>query len=78
MILKTQTPKIKMQLSHYFLHYASLMGGVATEIDVSDFSQILAFDSGRKTIMPTAINVKLCMKTLFSRFRKEMQQILGH
>ena len=38
-----------MQLSHYFLRNACLVGGVVTEIAVSDFSQILAFDSKRKT-----------------------------
>ena len=39
-----------MQLSHYFLRNAGLVGGVVTEIDVSDFSQIIAFVSGRKTL----------------------------
>ena len=38
-----------MQLSHYFLRNAGLGGGVITEIVVSDFSQILEFDSRRKT-----------------------------
>ena len=39
-----------MQLSHYFLRNAGLVGGVyIAAIYVSDFSQILAFDSGRKT-----------------------------
>ena len=41
-----------MQLSHYFLRNAGLVGGVVTEIVVSDFSQILAFQE--KNIMPTA------------------------
>ena len=38
-----------MQLSHYFLRNAGLVGGVSTEIDiVSNFSQIFEFDSDRK------------------------------
>ena len=39
-----------MQLSHYFLRNAGLVGGVGMKIYVPDFSQILAFDSGRKTL----------------------------
>ena len=50
--------------------------GVVTQIDVSDFSQILTFDSGRKNIMPTAENVNLGMKMLFSRFSNKIKQIL--
>ena len=39
-----------MQLSHYFLRNAALVGGVyIAEIYVSEFSQIMAFDSGRQT-----------------------------
>ena len=66
-----------MQLSHYmyFLRNAGLVGGVVTEIDVSDFSQILAFDSGRKHYAYCR-NVKLCMKTLFSHFSNKIKQIL--
>ena len=30
-----------MQLSHYFLRNAGLVGGVNPEIDLSEFSQIL-------------------------------------
>ena len=40
MIFKTQTPKCNCQFN--FLRNAGLVGGIVMEIDVSDFSQILA------------------------------------
>ena len=43
-----------MQLSHYFLRNAGLVGGVSTEIDSFLFFSDFAFDSDRKNIMPTA------------------------
>ena len=57
-----------MQLSHYFLRNAGLVGGVSTEIDiVSNFSQIFEFDSKEKHHVYCR-NVKFCIKTLFFRF----------
>ena len=41
MIFKKQTPKCNC----LFLRNAGLVGGVVMEIDVSDFSQILAFET---------------------------------
>ena len=38
-----------MQLSHYFLRNAGLVGGVSRRLIVSNFSQVFAFDSDRKT-----------------------------
>ena len=38
-----------LQLSHGLLRNADLEGGVTVGRDHTEFSQILAFDSGRKT-----------------------------
>ena len=46
MLFKTQAPKCNCCI--IFLRNG-LVGGIIREIDLSDFSQILAFDSVRKT-----------------------------
>ena len=48
MIFYTQAPKL--QLSHDLLRNADLMGGATVGSNHTEFSQSLAFDSGRKTL----------------------------
>ena len=59
-----------MQLSHYFLRNAGLVGGV-----VSNFSHIFAFDSDRKTCL--LLKCKILYKNIVLSFLKQkIKQIL--
>ena len=66
-----------MQLSHYFLSNAGLVSGVSTEIDSSNFSQILAFDSDRKTsclLQKCKILYKFYKNIVLSFFKQKLNK----
>ena len=63
-----------MQLSHYFLRNAGLVGGVSTKIDCFYFSQIFAFDSDRKTSCLLQKCKILYKNTVLSFFKQKLNR----
>ena len=64
-----------MQPSCYFLRNVGLVGGIYFQDWLSEFSQILAFDSGRKTSCLLQ-KCKIMYKNIVLSFYKNKHQIL--